>query len=60
MPCIKSNASKFKVRKMVLDTNLNMVNSSTFLLFFSDPYSHLNYVHSLITVFQKGQLHLCT
>lgn len=26
MPCIKNNASKFKVRKMVLDNNLNMVN----------------------------------
>lgn len=26
MPCIKTNASKFKVRKMVLDNNLNMVN----------------------------------
>lgn len=25
LPCIKANASKFKVRKMVLDQNLNMV-----------------------------------
>lgn len=28
MPCLKQNTSKFKIRKMVLDRNLNMVNSN--------------------------------
>lgn len=31
MPCLKQNASKVKVKKMELDTNLNMVNYKNYL-----------------------------
>lgn len=29
VPCIKNNASKIRIRRMVLDNNLNMVNKIT-------------------------------
>lgn len=32
MPCIKQNASKIRIRRMELDTNLNMVNNAGILV----------------------------
>lgn len=48
LPSLKKNASKIRVRRMELDTNLNMV------IFFKLNYSIFNYRDVASLVFQKG------
>lgn len=55
VPSLKANASKIRIRKMELDTNLNMVR----LIELCDRFPTRLIVSLKFTVFQKGFVRVC-